>query len=170
MQGRIMSGALASFIRSAAVRICMFVCISTALIISTAAYASVDKKAFMDACVEANDDALICACIADKWLASLTPADKALADDFLHALKTNAEPSAANAAAMMPMVTRFQTMGMQCAMSVPDEAYVDKDQGEMQLDLQAMHAVRSNSYLHYTLLVMTILIVTLNVTGRHCKA
>ena len=53
--------------------------------VSTATHANVNHREFMDACVAANDDKPICQCIADQWITSLTPADKQLAKDFLHA-------------------------------------------------------------------------------------
>lgn len=84
------------------------------------AYAG-DINDMIQACNNNGDSLAICQCAASKWFAELKPSDKQNAAILIESLRTDTTPPADKIQQLMPLMERFQQIGMQCAMNEEDE-------------------------------------------------
>ena len=92
-------------------------------------HAIANKNQLIKACIDTGEAKEICECAASKWLDGLNNQELEYAKSLIQSMRTNTPPSPSMQAKVMPLMQKYQRIGMECAMNT------DVQETEEQVDI-----------------------------------
>ena len=82
---------------------------------------ALDTKKMVQACIEQGELTGVCECSVSKWAKTITSDETTAADKMISMMSSNQPPSPAMMSSITNLLSRFQKLGMECAMVAIDD-------------------------------------------------